>query len=253
MDESGCFLQTLPTKGLAMKGKKAKGGKKLKLRITVAFFVSADGGKVGKPIVIWRSKKPRVFRLPRASDIQDEVDYFADLKSWMQVEIMEKSLEMLNRQMVLENRNVILFLDNATVHPPSLIGKYSNIKVVFLPKNTTSRLQPLDAGIIQSFNTKYRKSLMRHVIARTEDDLTASEIVKEMDILQAIQWVADSWKEVSVDTIRNCFGKCGITEKTVESETEEIDEEFTTLFNELTDGSEGGMKAEEYVDFDVAT
>ena len=74
--------------------------------------------------------------------------YFADSKSWMQVEIMEKVLETMNRQMVKEERNVILVLDNAIVHPTSLVDKFTNIKVVFLPKNTTSRLQPLNAGII---------------------------------------------------------------------------------------------------------
>ena len=49
----------------------------------------------------------------------------------MQVGIMEKVLDTLNRQMIKEGRNVILFLDNATVHPPSLIDMYSNIKIVF--------------------------------------------------------------------------------------------------------------------------
>ena len=86
---------------------------------------------------------------------------FADSKSWMQVEIMEKVLETLNCQMVKEERNVILFFDNTTVYPTSLVDKFSNIKVAFLAKNTTSRLQPLDAGIIQSFKSK----LMRYVIA----------------------------------------------------------------------------------------
>ena len=212
MDESGCFFKALPAKGLAQKGKKTKGGKKSKQQITVAFFVSAGRGKVGKPIVIWRSKKPRCFRLASASDKLVEVSYFDDSKSWMQVEIMEKVLDTINHQMRKQRRKVILFLDNATVHPTSLIDIYSNIKIVFLPKNTSSRLQPLDAGIIQSFKTKYRKKLMRYVIARINDDLTASEIAKGIDILQAITWVADSWKEVSVETIKNCFAKCGITD-----------------------------------------
>ena len=125
----------------------------------------------------------------------------------MQVEIMEKVLDTLNHQMRKQGRKVILFLENATVHPTSLIDMYSNIKIVFLPKNTTSRLQPLDAGIIQSFKTKYQKKLIRYVIARINDDLTASEIAKCIDILQAITWVADSWKEVSVETIKKLLCK----------------------------------------------
>ena len=52
MDESGCFFKALPSKGLARKEKKSKGGKKSKQRITVAFFFSADRAKVCKPIVI---------------------------------------------------------------------------------------------------------------------------------------------------------------------------------------------------------
>ena len=250
MDESGCFFKALPAKGLAQKGKKTKGGKKPKQRITVAFFVSADGGKVGKPIVIWRSKKPRCFRLASASDKLAEVSYFDDSKSWMQVETMEKVLDTLNHQMRKQGRKVILFLGNATVHPTSLIDMYSNIKIVFLPKSTTARLQPLDAGIIQSFKTKYRKKLMRYVIARINDDLTASEIAK--GILQAITWVADSWKEVSVETIKNCFAKCGIIDEIGQNEDDLVDEEFNSLFNELVD-PECDMAAEEYTDFDVET
>ena len=82
-----------------------------------------------------------------------------------------------------ERRNVILFLRNAIVHPTSLIDMYSNINIVFLPKST-SRLQPLDTGIIQSFKTKYRKKLMRYVIARINYDLFASEIAKGVYIPQ---------------------------------------------------------------------
>lgn len=254
MDESGCFFKALPTKGLAQKGKKSKGGKKSKQRITVAFFVSADGEKVGKPIVIWRSKNPRCFRLASAADKLEKVMYFADKKSWMQVEIMEKILTTLNNQMIKEKRNVVLFLDNAKVHPPSLIDKFSNIKIIFLPKNTTSRLQPLDAGIIQSFKSKYRKRLMRHVLARINEDLLASEIAKEIDVLQAIEWVAKAWDDVTAKTIKNCFAKCGFNKTTSEIEDDDVDAEFDELFKELTESNSGScITAEEYIDFDIET
>ena len=71
---------------------------------------------------------------------------------------MEKVLQKLNNMMKLENWNILLFLDNARVHPESLVGKYSNIRISFLLKNATSRLQPLDASIIQSFKIKYQES-----------------------------------------------------------------------------------------------
>ena len=93
---------------------------------------------------------------------------------------------------------------------------------------------------------------MRYVIARINDDLTASEIAKGIDILQAITWVADSWKEVSAETIKNCFAKCGITDQIGQNEDDLVDEEFNSLFNELVD-PEYDVTAEEYANFNVET
>ena len=129
---------------------------------------------------------------------------------------MEKVLDTLNFQIRKETRNVILFLDNATVHLTSLINMYSNVKIVFFPNNTTTRLQMLDAGILQSFKTKYQKKLLRYVFASINDDLFASEIAKGIDILQTITWVTDAWKEVSVEKIKFCLAKFGITEQAAE-------------------------------------
>ena len=66
---------------------------------------------------------------------------------------MSDVLKRLERKMKMQNRNVVLFLDNATSHQESIENNLVNIKLVFLPKNTTSMLQPLDAGIIRTFNT----------------------------------------------------------------------------------------------------
>ena len=60
--ESGYFFKALLDKGLVEKGEQAKGGEKLKQRLTAAFFVNAPGEKVDQPIVIWKSKLPRCFK-----------------------------------------------------------------------------------------------------------------------------------------------------------------------------------------------
>ena len=47
-------------------------------------------------------------------------------------------------------------------------GKYSNIRIQFLPPNTTAKLQPLDQGIIKSTKHNYRTILMTRYLAGVE-------------------------------------------------------------------------------------
>ena len=60
-DETGCFFRALPEKSLAEEGRRCKGGKKSKLRMTVAFLTNANGDKE-EPIVIWKSNNSRYFK-----------------------------------------------------------------------------------------------------------------------------------------------------------------------------------------------
>ena len=130
------------------------------------------------------------------------VHYFSNKKAWMDGEIMLKVLK-------LPNRNVLLFLDNATGHQEPIQKSLTNIKLVFLPKNTTSRLQSLDAGIIRAFKLKYCKLLIKYFISRVDENMKAPDIFKAVDILKVIGWVKSVWEEVTPDTIKHCFEKCG--------------------------------------------
>ena len=87
----------------------------------------------------------------------------------MTTEIMIQVLTALDCKLDVKNRKVLLFLDNAPSHSEIIKGNLKNIKLVFLPKNTTSQLQPCDASIIQNFKVKYRKQLLKHVISRIDD------------------------------------------------------------------------------------
>ena len=87
----------------------------------------------------------------------------------MTTEIMIQVLTALDCKLDVKNRKVLLFLDNAPSHSEIIQGNLKNIKLVFLPKNTTSQLQPCHASIIQNFKVKYRKQLLKHVISRIDD------------------------------------------------------------------------------------
>ena len=98
-------------------------------------------------------------------------------------------------------------MDNAGCHPHDLTDKYSNIKIIWLPPNTTSKLQPLDLGIIKNFKTHYRKFLLRYVLSKIDECEKASEIANCVNVLLAIRWIAQAWDQ---DTICKCFRRAGI-------------------------------------------
>ena len=77
-------------------------------------------------------------------------------------------------------RSVILLVDNASSHIFDDLS-LTYVKIRFLPSNTTSKLQPLDAGIISAFKKHYRRIQIRH-------DLEAIE--KEKDPYQIDQLTA---------------------------------------------------------------
>ena len=108
--------------------------------------------------------------------------------------------------MVLQSRKILLFLDNCGAHPAVHL---QNVKLVFFPPNTTSRLQPLDAGIIQTVKLHYRKKMMRHVAIELEEADTASEIARSINVLHGIQWLTSAWDSVKEETITKCFKNCG--------------------------------------------
>ena len=127
-----------------------------------------------------------------------------------------------------------------------MIGQFSQIIIIFLPKNTTSRLQPLDAGIIQNFKVKYRKRLVKYVLAWIHEDGSATQIVKGVDALVAIRWLQKSWNEVANLTINNCFEKCNIKGDNELMEVEDDDLEFEALVK----GFGTNISAAEYANFD---
>ena len=163
------------------------------------------------PIVIWKSENPRCFKHINKASLP--VQYFSQKKSWMTGEILMSVLNKINCKLAKDKRSVLLFMDNAGCHPTDIAEKYSNIKIVYLPPNATSKLQPLDLGIIKTFKTYYRKFLMRYIITKVEECTSAAEVVKSVNILQAIRWIAEAWKSIDPATIKKCFRKAGMLDR----------------------------------------
>jgi len=71
-------------------------------------------------------------------------------------------LEWLNTfDLHVANRKVVLVLDNCSAHVsleelPARI-QLRNTRVLYLPPNMTSKIQPYDVGIIRNFKAYYRR------------------------------------------------------------------------------------------------
>ena len=137
-------------------------------------------------------------------------------------EILEKVLLAFNHRLLSANRSKLLLLDNAGCHPDNLKGKFSKIKIVFLPANTTSKLHPLDLGIIQNFKSHYQKFLLPYVLSKSQ---TASEVAASVNLLRAIQWVSQVWDMVQPITISRCFHQAGVLTASMDVCTRAEDEE----------------------------
>ena len=73
-------------------------------------------------------------------------------------------------------RKALLFMDNASVHSAATVelrDKLANTEIRFFPKNSTSKIQPLDAGIIQALKLSYRTKLHTRIMHRLKDDMEA--------------------------------------------------------------------------------
>ena len=69
----------------------------------------------------------------------------------------------LDKKFQHEHRRVAMVVDNCPAHP-NIQATLKTVKLVFLPPNTTSKLQPCDQGIIQNLKVHYRKYLLLKLI-----------------------------------------------------------------------------------------
>ena len=131
-DETGLYFRALPNRSMVLHDDPRKGIKTSKERITVLLACSAAGHKL-KPLVIGNADNPRCFRGTDKASLP--VTYRANRKAWMTSILFQEWLERINSAMKLQRREILMFVDNCSAHPAT---ELSNIKLVFLPPNTTA-------------------------------------------------------------------------------------------------------------------
>jgi hypothetical protein len=240
-DETGLFWKMMPNSTLVRKNETCAGGKRAKDRVTVLVGASAAGEKLPL-LIIGRFGKPRCFK-----NSTIPLEYMSNRKAWMTGDIFSSYLKKMDRQMRDKNRKIALILDNCSAHPH--IGDLTNISLYFLPPNTTSMIQPMDAGIIKNLKHYYRQDLVKKKIRCLDNSLPFS-----IDLLQALIILEKAWREGTQRTIVNCFKHVGFTARAAEIEIPDIVEIEGFLVEgddtELDPGL-GETSMQDYIDVDM--
>ena len=148
-------------------------------------------------------------------------------------DIFHQWLHQVNNRMIYQQRKILMFVDNCSAHPDVQL---SHVKLVFLLPNTTSCLQPCDGGIIQDVKSNYRCWFLRHLLLRMNDTASASDLAKEVTVLDAMMWLKLAWDDVSDITIQKCFAHCGFNVSIPNQEPEESETTDESDFQTVPNG-----------------
>ena len=226
-DETGLVWRALPTNTQASKAMGEVRGRKLdKARISALLGANADGSHRLVPVVVGKAAKPRALK-----NIMDRlpVHYYSSHNAWFTsaifTDVFHKHIvkEIVAHQChvlkIEEDRvKALILLDNAPAHPAAnkLVALDGRIRVLYLPPNTTSLIQPMDQGVIHACKLAYRRNFMEEVLVveETEEDtdvdtrgLRTLQAVKDYSIKNAIHNFADAWKSLKMSTLANAWKK----------------------------------------------
>ncbi|CAB4383389.1 unnamed protein product [Rhizophagus irregularis] len=215
------------------------GTKKDKTRITVLLGCNSNGTEKIKPLVIGNAQKPHCLRginisnLPtmhhhKKKEANNNELYNSDETSAAESSHAAKNKKGKKQAVSKPKKSRQLFDDLS--QPLEL----TNITIKYLPPNTTSHLQPMDQGIINNFKVKYKQYYCQHLIRQFDN---GEDMGRNLNLLEAINYLLDAWLDVSQNTISNCWAKAGILPSVnhVQREvaSDQIDMELDVEFEEI--------------------
>lgn len=227
-DETGLEYRSLGNYTYALKGDMCRGRKQDKTRVSILFGVNGDGSDF-RTFVIGKSKSPRDVK--KEDFDENSVEYYSSENAWMNSKIFESIMKKFDDS--LEESSIVL-IDNFRGHyinPPPV---FKNIRIIFLPPNSTSVTQPLDHGIIALFKINFRSALLEKFYREMRDNSFKLNTITLKKILPIMKESVDSVKEGSI--IKKCFHrtiKLSLFQEQVNDREDTIDEEILSSLERL--------------------
>lgn len=211
VDETGLYWKRMPDRTFISRDEKSASGYKVsKERLTLLLGGNASGDFKLKPLLVYMSENPRAFK--GLDKKQLPVIWKSNKKAWMTKYLFEdwfKNYFCPEVKAYLQKKNLshkaLLLMDNAPGHPANLSEICEHVQVEYLPKNTTSLIQPMDQGVIANFKAYYLRRTLQQVINKSDDKSSMKEVWKNYTIKDAIKNISESWNEVQSTTLNRAW------------------------------------------------
>ena len=166
------FYKALPEKTLGQWKKECKGGKTPRKGLLLHFWPMHTAGGKMPPIVMGKAAKPWCFKGIKDPIKPEGIPYYSH-PAWMNGEIMAGIYSMFwisSWSCKQEKRMHASLHWHCEFSDPVLKDKFSIIKIIFMSKNMTSKLQPLDTEIIEDFKVHYWQLALKHRLAQIDSN-----------------------------------------------------------------------------------
>ena len=213
IDETSLFWRMLPKEILISaneKGVKREMEEKIKKdRITLGVCANATGSHKLPLLLINKYENPRALK----HCINNlHVIYTHNENAWMSTEIFQfwyhNEFKPCVRKRQWEENNhgkVLLIVDNFNSHNLSEEEMDDgHFKIIFLPFNTSSLIQPMDQGVITKLKQKFRHRLLQRFL---EYENGSSEFYADYDIKDCIDLLSETWNTIISLNIFDSWGK----------------------------------------------
>lgn len=220
-DETGLFWKKMPRRTYITQEEKAlPGHKPMKDKLTLLLCGNASGDFKIKPLLVYHSENPRVFKKNNVIKSKLPVMWRANCKAWVTrqffIEWIHEVFAPSVKKYLQENNlqlKCLLVMDNAPAHSPGLsdelVEELDFITLKFLPPNMTPLIQPMDQQVISNFKKLYTKALFQRCFELTSDtELTLRDIWKHhFNILHCLTLIDKTWRQVTYRTMNSAWRK----------------------------------------------
>ena len=177
----------MPNKTLvSSREREAKGFKKPKDHVTLMACASASGLIKLPLLFLHKSLNPRCFKNMDRNDLP--VEYYAQKNSWMDSWFHEKFVPCCRKALGVRGltKRAIL-LDNAPSYRDveSLCYSDGEISCLYLRPNTTSLIQLMDQGVVETIKRRYKRDLLLRLLNEENEGLDIAQFTKTLNILDA--------------------------------------------------------------------